>query len=75
LFKKQEKEYGYDTDDILNNTFHIREFDSKIVPHVNGFGKDLKKFYYNASSAHYIKDLEIPSLLIHSLDDPVCIKE
>jgi len=34
-----------------------------------------KKYYKDASSGFYISDIKIPTLFIHSLDDPICIKE
>ena len=41
---------------------------------LNGF-KDPKDFYDFVSCSHHIKHISVPTLLIHSLDDPVCIKE
>jgi len=75
LFKKHEKELDTDIDEILNDIVHIRDFDRLIVGKVHGYGKDIIKFYYDASSYHYMKDVKIPTLFIHSLDDPVCFKD
>ena len=31
--------------------------------------------YYNCSSINVIKNIQVPTLFIQSLDDPICIKE
>ena len=41
---------------------------------INGF-RDLKKFYKDVSCCHYMEQIKIPTLFIHSLEDPVCVKE
>ena len=41
---------------------------------INGFN-NTKKFYEMASSKNYIPKIAVPTLYIHSLDDPICIKE
>ena len=52
----------------------IREFDNKFsVPNL-GY-RNAEHYYYEVSSFYAIKDIAVPTLFIHSLDDPVCIKE
>ena len=75
LLKKHEKELKYDLDYLLNDISHIRDIDTMISTQVHGYGNDYTKFYLDISSTHYMKSIKIPSLFIHSLDDPVCIKE
>jgi len=73
LLKFHEFEIGYDLDKCLSSK-NIREFDKYMTAPINGFD-NLKDFYQDVSSCHYIKDISIPMLFIHSLDDPVCVKE
>ena len=75
LFKKWEKKLNIDVDYVLNKVTHIRDFDELMLPQVHGYGNDFTKFYYEISACHFMEDVKIPSLFIHSLDDPVCIKE
>ena len=56
------------------NCSYVREFDEFMTAKVNGF-KDAIAMYKHVSSKYVIKDIAIPTLFIHSLDDPVCIKE
>ena len=47
----------------------IKEFDEKYTAPINGFASAQE--YYNRSSAkQYLKDIKIPTLIIHALDDP-----
>jgi len=41
---------------------------------VNGFA-NVEDFWADFCSAYFMEDVKIPTLYIHSLDDPVCIKE
>lgn len=48
----------------------IREFDERFtVPHW-GFGT-VEEYYAFASAARFVKRIEVPTLIIHSLDDPL----
>lgn len=48
----------------------IRDFDERFtVPHW-GFGT-VEEYYAVASAAQFIKRIEVPTLIIHSLDDPL----
>ena len=73
ILKQHEAEIGYDLDGALTSK-NVREFDKYMTAPINGFD-NLKDFYHDISSGHYIKDISIPVLFIHSLDDPVCVKE
>lgn len=73
ILKRYEKKVGYDIDKAIASN-SIREFDKYMTAPINGFKKQ-EDFYVEVSSFHYIQDIKIPVLFIHSLDDPVCIKE
>jgi predicted alpha/beta-fold hydrolase len=50
----------------------IRDFDDKVTaPH---FGyKDAQDYYTNASSAQFAANISVPTLVIHSKDDPFIV--
>jgi predicted alpha/beta-fold hydrolase len=45
------------------------EFDTKFTAPMNGF-KDVHDYYQKASSRQYLHAIRIPSLIVHSKDDP-----
>lgn len=47
----------------------LRDFDDKIVARYCGF-KDADDYYYRAASARVIDKIAVPTLILHSLDDP-----
>ncbi len=68
-----EKEIGLKKEDIK----HLRtfwEFDDAYTAPMHGF-KDAKEYYEKSSSKPYLKDIMIPTLIIHAQDDPFMGKE
>ncbi|HKJ32055.1 MAG TPA: alpha/beta fold hydrolase [Balneolales bacterium] len=49
----------------------LREFDDQITSVIHGF-KGVDDYYQKASSAPYVKDIRVPTLLVHSREDPIC---
>jgi predicted alpha/beta-fold hydrolase len=47
----------------------IRQFDHKIVARYCGF-RDSDDYYYRAAAARVVDRIEIPTFILHSLDDP-----
>ncbi len=49
------------------NTFHL--FDHHVTAHLHGFtsGKD---YYDKSSSRQFLKDITVPTLILHARDDP-----
>ncbi|MDE2234153.1 MAG: hydrolase [Gammaproteobacteria bacterium] len=47
----------------------FREFDDKLTAPLHGF-KDADDYYNKCSSRHYLKNIRIPTLVLHSEDDP-----
>ncbi len=47
----------------------IKEFDELYTAPINGFGK-ADKYYRESSAKQFLKDITIPTLIIHALDDP-----
>jgi hypothetical protein len=47
----------------------LREFDDKIVARYCGF-RDADDYYYRAAAARVIDRVAVPTLILHSLDDP-----
>lgn len=47
----------------------LREFDDKIVAHYCGY-RDADDYYYRAAAARVIDRVAVPTLIVHSLDDP-----
>jgi predicted alpha/beta-fold hydrolase len=52
----------------------IEEFDELYTAPINGF-KSAKDYYIQCSSKQFLKDIAIPTLIIHALDDPFMTKE
>lgn len=47
----------------------MRDFDQEIVARYGGF-RDADDYYYSVASSQYAADLRIPTLIVHSADDP-----
>jgi uncharacterized protein len=57
------------SDEDLSRVRSVREFDDRITARYSGFnGAD--DYYYRASAARVISGIAIPTLVLHSLDDP-----
>ncbi len=57
---------------LLKNVHSVREFDEHITARYMGFeGAD--DYYDKASSSHVLNQIAIPTLVIHSLDDPFVV--
>jgi predicted alpha/beta-fold hydrolase len=54
---------------ILNRIENFWEFDDKITAPIHGF-KDVHEYYRHSSSKQYLKNIAVPTLIIHSRDDP-----
>jgi uncharacterized protein len=56
----------------INNLKKLRtfwEFDDQVTAPLHGF-KGVNDYYHRSSSRQYLKNIHIPTLVIHSLDDP-----
>jgi predicted alpha/beta-fold hydrolase len=53
----------------LGSIRSVRQFDDKIVARYCGF-RDADDYYYRAASARVIDRVTVPTLILHSLDDP-----
>ncbi|HVA54612.1 MAG TPA: hydrolase [Gammaproteobacteria bacterium] len=47
----------------------FREFDNKLTAPLHGF-KDAEDYYMNCSSRYFLKNINVPTLILHALDDP-----
>jgi hypothetical protein len=47
----------------------MRDFDQHIVARYGGFA-DAEDYYYSVASSQYAADLRVPTLILHSADDP-----
>ena len=47
----------------------FREFDQAVIVPIHGF-EDAEDYYQKSSSAQFLGSIEVPTLLVHSLDDP-----
>jgi predicted alpha/beta-fold hydrolase len=70
---KEIKAKNIDLDALLEMK-SVKDFDREFQTKLQGF-KSVEDFYASASCKDQIKDIAIPTLFIHSLDDPVCIQE
>jgi hypothetical protein len=57
------------TPDNIRKIKTIEEFDEKYTAPINGF-KSAKDYYKKSSAKQFLKDIKIPTLIIHALDDP-----
>lgn len=47
----------------------MREFDQEIVARYGGF-RDADDYYYSVASSQFAANLQVPTLIVHSVDDP-----
>lgn len=47
----------------------FREFDDKLTAPLHSF-KDADDYYMNCSSRYFLKNINVPTLILHALDDP-----
>ena len=57
------------TPDDIKNIQTIEEFDKKYTAPINGF-KSAQDYYKKCSAKQFLKDIKIPTVIIHALDDP-----
>ena len=50
----------------------MRDFDGEIVARYGGF-RDADDYYESVASAHYAGALRVPTLIVHSVDDPFIV--
>lgn len=60
------KIYG---DAAVGQIHSMRDFDQHIVARYGGF-RDADDYYYSVASSQYASALRVPTLIVHSLDDP-----
>ena len=58
----------------IKNIKSFRAFDDAYTAPIHGF-KDAKDYYQQCSAINYLKDIKIPTSIIHALDDPFMTKE
>ena len=56
------------TEDVRNITT-IEEFDEKYTAPINGFSS-ASDYYNQCSAKQFLKNIQVPTLIIHALDDP-----
>ena len=59
-------------DIVLINS--MREFDNRISSKLNGF-IDANDYYLQCSSKYYLKDIKVPTVILHAEDDPFMTPE
>jgi predicted alpha/beta-fold hydrolase len=60
--------------DNIDSLTTFRLFDDQITAPLHGF-KDVDDYYSHSSSRQYLQHIDIPTLIIHSLDDPFMTPE
>ena len=55
--------------DAVRRARTIRDFDDAVTAPVHGF-RDAADYYARSSSAGFIADIDVPTLVVHSRDDP-----
>ena len=53
----------------LNNIKTLREFDERVTAPLHGF-KNANHYYSESSCKNFLKNIQIPTLIMNSLDDP-----
>jgi hypothetical protein len=56
-------------DAAIDRIRSMRDFDQEIVARYGGF-RDADDYYHTVASSHFAGSLRVPTLIIHSLDDP-----
>ena len=59
---------------VVKNIKTIREFDDRFTAKIHGFNSS-EDYYLKCSSRQFLKDIRIPTLIIHALDDPFMTPE
>lgn len=70
ILKKMEKAYGISPEKITS-TLTWKDYDKHFTSKVFCNNGETKQYYLDASSYNHIKDITVPTLVIHSKDDPV----
>jgi hypothetical protein len=55
--------------DAVKNSRSFWDFDNELTSKIHGF-KDVHDYYQRSSARQYLKDIRIPTLIIHAEDDP-----
>ena len=56
--------------DLLAGISSVREFDDKFTAPLNGF-EGVEDYWEKNSSKHHLHDIQVPTLLVNALDDPL----
>ena len=59
---------------VIENSRSFWEFDEKVTAPLHGF-KGAQDYYERTSSRQFLKSISIPTLIIHSVDDPLMTPE
>lgn len=73
ILKKHEKEKGINLKEVFA-TKTVPQFNDKFIAKLNGFAGEDEMYAFGSSDQH-VKNIKIPTLFIHSEDDPICVKE
>ncbi len=69
------REHGHDFDlDRLARVRSLREFDDAFTAPVHGF-RDAEDYYRRSSSARFLPEIRVPTLLLQARDDPFLSEE
>lgn len=60
--------------DALNSLKTFHDFDNAITAPLHGF-ENAEAYYQACSSIHYLRDIRVPTLILHALDDPFMTPE
>ena len=70
LHIKTERFPDYDPDfKTLNKIWDFEEFDDRITAPINGF-ENAQDYWDQSSSMHYLKDIQLKTLIVNALNDP-----
>jgi hypothetical protein len=56
--------------DGLNKIRTMRQFDEQVVARYGGF-TDAEDYYGSVASSNWVQDINVPTLILHALDDPL----
>jgi predicted alpha/beta-fold hydrolase len=56
--------------DGLNKIRTMRQFDEQVVARYGGF-TDAEDYYRSVASSNWVQDINVPTLILHALDDPL----
>jgi len=74
ILKVEEEKFEGLNIDLSLKAKTVYDFDKYITAPINNY-KSPKELYHKNSSKYHIKNIKVPTLFVHSLDDPICIKE